>query len=103
MRTPLTRFRCEDSLGKGPTAWVRFVIWLLTFSQALDVRRRFLWASRKGEHTESIGQVLLSPASELGLTFRVGFDKVLEALLCVDAATQLFSVTSNGLLGRSGG
>ncbi len=54
MRTPVTSLRSDYSLGKRPTTRVRFLIWLLTFSQALDVRRRLPWAS---EFLEPVVQV----------------------------------------------
>jgi hypothetical protein len=38
---------------------------------------------RKGEDGETIREVFLGPAGKFGLSFRVGFDEVLETLLGV--------------------
>ena len=62
MRTPVTSLRSDSSLGKSPMTLVRFLIWPLTFSQALDVRRRFLWASGKAKTAKPSGSYPASPA-----------------------------------------
>ena len=40
---------------------------------------------RKGEDGEAIGKILLSPNSEVGLSFRIGFDESLESFFGVGA------------------
>ena len=66
MSTPVTSLRSDSSLGKRPTTLVRFLIWPLTFSQALDVRRRFLWASGKAKTAKPSGRFSSAHAASLG-------------------------------------
>jgi hypothetical protein len=40
---------------------------------------------RKGEDGEAIGKILLSPSSEVGLSYRIGFDESLESFFGVGA------------------
>ena len=40
---------------------------------------------REGEDNEGVGQVLLSPDSEIGLTFLIDFNEILEAFFVMGA------------------
>ena len=65
MRTPVTSLRRDSSLGKRPTTRVRFLIWPLMFSQALDVRRRFLWASGRANTVKPSGCFSYHPTARI--------------------------------------
>jgi len=61
---------------------VRFWIWLLRFSQQLEVRRRCLWASGKAKTAKPSGSFSSAQAASLGC-IPSRFDEDLETLLGV--------------------